>query len=184
VLACRTQVETFKTTKNPPKLPKLNFGKLPNWDKKNEILIEPLPNMEVVRDLVVDMKTFWRFYKQVKPYFTKKWKDVAPEKNQKPKDAKAIEHLVYCILCGLCWACPVNAQNKNYLGPAQLAKAYRFVADTRVTKRPRGPILERIKQEDGVPACEQHFVCNRVCPRGVRPGTAIKHIRDKWIIDE
>ena len=45
-------------------------------------------------------------------------------------------------------------------------------------------ILERVKQEDGVPACEQHFVCNRVCPRGVKPGTAIKQIRDKWMIDE
>ncbi|MHA2357899.1 MAG: succinate dehydrogenase/fumarate reductase iron-sulfur subunit [Candidatus Heimdallarchaeaceae archaeon] len=184
VLACRTQIESFKSSKKPPKLPKFNFGELSDWDKANEILIEPLPNMEVVRDLVVDMKPFWKFYKQVKPYFTKKWKDTAPEKKQKPKDANAIEHLVYCILCGLCWSCPVNAKNKDYLGPAQLAKAYRFITDTRVTKNPRESIIERVKLDDGVPACKQQFVCNRVCPRGVRPGTAIKKIKDKWMADE
>ena len=184
MLACRTQVSLVKTTKKPPKLPKFDFSKELDWDKENEILIEPLPNMKVVKDLVVDMKPFWSFYKEVRPFFTKKWKDVQPEKKQKIKEANAIEHLVYCILCGLCWSCPVNAKNKDYLGPAQLAKSYRFISDTRVTSKPRKAILERISKKDAVPACKQYFVCNRVCPKGVRPGTAIKHIRDKWMEDE
>ena len=184
MLACRTQVAAVKTLKKPPKLPEFNFGLEIEWDKDNEILIEPLPNMEIIKDLVVDMKPFWKYYKEVKPFFTKKWKDTQPEKKQKIKEANAIEHLVYCILCGLCWSCPVNAQNKDYLGPAQLAKSYRFISDTRVTVKPRNAILKRVSEEDAVPACKQYFVCNRVCPKGVRPGTAIKHIRDKWIEDE
>jgi succinate dehydrogenase / fumarate reductase iron-sulfur subunit len=184
MLACRTQVAYVKILKKPPKLPKFDFGIDIEWDKENEILIEPLPNMAVSKDLVVDMKPFWRHYREVKPYFTKKWKDLQPEKKQKIKEAKAIEHLVYCILCGLCWSCPVNAKKKEYLGPAQLAKSYRFISDTRVTSKPRKSILDRVSEKDAVPACKQYFVCNRVCPKGVRPGTAIKHIRDKWIEDD
>jgi succinate dehydrogenase / fumarate reductase iron-sulfur subunit len=183
-LACRTQVSTVKSAKKPPKLPIFNFGSTPEWDQENEILIEPLPNMKIEKDLVVDMKRFWRFYRKVKPFFTKKWKDTQPEKKQKSKDVKVFEHLVYCILCGLCWSCPVNAKNADYLGPAQLAKSYRFISDTRVTAKPREAILEIISEKDAVPSCKQYFVCNRVCPKGVRPGTAIKHIRDKWMDDE
>ncbi|NPD88676.1 MAG: succinate dehydrogenase/fumarate reductase iron-sulfur subunit [Asgard group archaeon] len=184
MLACRTQVSSVKTTKKPPKLPKFDFGKNPEWKKENEILIEPLPNMKNRKDLVVDMKPFWRFYKEIRPFFTKKWKENQPEKKQKIKEINAIEHLVYCILCGLCWSCPINAKNEHYLGPAQLAKSFRFISDSRVTSKPRNAILERVSKDDAVPACKQYFVCNRVCPKGVRPGTAIKHIRDKWMEDE
>jgi succinate dehydrogenase/fumarate reductase-like Fe-S protein len=92
-----------------------------------------------------------------------------------------IERYVYCILCGLCWACPVNKKNPNYLGPAQLAKAERFVSDTRISKENQKTIVSHIVKEDAVPACEKHFVCNRVCPKGVMPGTAIKNLRDQWI---
>ncbi|MFX1252489.1 MAG: succinate dehydrogenase/fumarate reductase iron-sulfur subunit [Promethearchaeota archaeon] len=176
-LACKTQVAAIKDTKIP-KLPELVFGEISNWDKDTEILIEPLPNMKVLNDLVVDMDPFWEFYREVKPYFIREWKNVAPESLQSPKEAKSIEHLIYCILCGVCWTCPVSKKNKNYLGPAALAKGYRFIADTRISTAHRKNILERVKLEDGVPSCEKIFACNRVCPKGVRPGTAIKLTRD------
>ena len=183
-LACRTQVSAVKAAKIPPKLPELVFADLPDWDEQNEILIEPLPNMKVEVDLVVDMKPFWGFYTEVQPYFVREWNDIAPESTQDAKDAKSIEHLLYCILCGLCWSCPVNASNDEYLGPSALAKGYRFIADTRLSEEHREEIVERVWKDDGVPSCDQYFVCNRVCPRGVRPGTAIKHIRDKWSRNE
>ena len=113
-LACRTQVATVKTMKKPVKLPEFKFGDHPDWDEKNEILIEPLPNMEIIRDLIVDMEPFWEFYREVQPYFTREWKDTAPESHQSFEAARSIEHLINCIACGLCWACPVNAKNKNY----------------------------------------------------------------------
>ncbi|MFX1294809.1 MAG: succinate dehydrogenase/fumarate reductase iron-sulfur subunit [Promethearchaeota archaeon] len=181
LLACRTQVSTVKTMKKPINLPEFNFGDDSNWDKENEILIEPLPNMEILKDLVVNMDSFWKFYREVEPYFTRKWNDIAPESTQSPSKMKTIERLVYCILCGLCWACPVNKKNLNYLGPAQLAKADRFVRDSRLDDQQQNIILSRVLQDDAVPACEKFFVCNRVCPKGVMPGTAIKDIRDSWM---
>ena len=179
-LACKTQVAGVKSQK-PPRLPELKFGDVPNdWNEETEILIEPLPNMEVAKDLVVDMEPFWKFYSEVQPYFVREeYNDEQPESLQKPEDARSIEHLVYCILCGLCWSCPVNATNPHYLGPAALAKANRFIMDTRLDDEHRETIVKRVSEEDAVPACEKHYVCNRVCPKGVKPGTAIRNIREK-----
>ena len=181
VLACRTQITTVKSAKKPVNLPEFKFGNIPDWDQKAEILVEPLPNMTVLKDLVVDMDPFWRFYREIEPFITREWNDKAPESSQSPKQMKSIEKLVYCILCGLCWACPVSKENPNYLGPAQLAKADRFIKDSRISENKQESILARVLQDDAVPACEKHFVCNRVCPKGVMPGTAIKDIRDNWI---
>jgi succinate dehydrogenase / fumarate reductase iron-sulfur subunit len=177
LLACRTQVSTVKTAKKPINLPEFNFGGISDWNRETEILIEPLPNMNILKDLVVDMDPFWRFYKEVEPYFSTEWKDVAPESTQSPFQMKKIERLVYCILCGLCWACPVSKRNPKYLGPAQLAKAERFISDSRISDKHQRAITSRIVREDAVPACERYFVCNRVCPKGVMPGTAIKNLR-------
>lgn len=180
LLACRTQVSTVKTSKKPVNLPEFKFGNHPNWDIESEILIEPLPNMIVLKDLVVDMEPFWSFYSKVEPYFTREFNDITPESPQSPSQMKKIERLVYCILCGLCWACPVSKKNPNYLGPAQLAKAERFISDSRISQEKQNTIVSIVKKEDGVPACEKYFVCNRVCPKGVMPGTAIKNIRESW----
>jgi len=184
MLACRTQVTTVKTAKKPMNLPEVVFGDTSDWDQDNEILIEPLPNMTVIKDLVVDMEPFWKFYQEVEPYFTKDWNDIAPESTQSPNDMKTIERLVYCILCGICWMCPVNAKNPEYLGPAQLAKSDRFIRDSRINSQKQERVLSRVLQDDAVPACEKFFVCNRVCPKGVMPGTAIKDIRDNWVSEK
>jgi len=181
LLACRTQISTLKSSKKPINLPEFDFGVNLKWDRENEILVEPLPNMEVIKDLVVDMEPFWEFYEEVEPYFSRKWNDIAPESKQSTQDMKIIERYVYCILCGLCWACPVNKKNKYYLGPAQLAKSNRFIQDSRITEKRKKAIINRISKDDAVPACEKYFVCNRVCPKQIMPGTAIKELRDNWI---
>ena len=180
LLACRTQISTVKKTKKPVNLPEFKFGDHQDWDHENEILIEPLPNMAVLKDLVVDMGRFWSFYQKVEPFFEKKLNDIGPETTQSPSEMKKIERLVYCILCGLCWACPVSNKNPKYLGPAQLAKADRFISDSRISKEKQKIIVSHVQKEDGVPACKKFFVCNRVCPKGVMPGTAIKNIRETW----
>ncbi|MFX0085261.1 MAG: succinate dehydrogenase/fumarate reductase iron-sulfur subunit [Candidatus Hodarchaeota archaeon] len=183
-LACKTQVLNVKSTKKPPKLPELSFGGInPNWNEETEILIEPLPNMNVIKDLVVDMEPFWNFYSEIQPFFTRKYNDIQPESLQNPTEARSIEHLVYCILCGICWTCPVNAKNMQYIGPAALAKAYRFIADTRLNEEQRSITVNKVSGKNAVLACEKYYVCNRVCPKNVRPGTAIKEIRENWLLE-
>ena len=180
-LACRVQVRGIKNIKKPKNFPEFKFGEHSDWDQENEILIEPMPNMKVIKDLIVDMEPFWKFYNKVEPYLDREWNDNAPESKQSPSDMKKIERLVYCILCGLCWVCPVNSEKSNYLGPAQLAKADRFINDQRISVEQQEKIINRVLNEDAVPACQKYFVCNLVCPKNVMPGTAIKDIRDNWM---
>ncbi|MHA2347231.1 MAG: succinate dehydrogenase/fumarate reductase iron-sulfur subunit, partial [Candidatus Hodarchaeales archaeon] len=182
LLACKIQVTLVKEGKKQARLPELTFGEVPSdWNPETEILIEPLPNMDILKDLVVDMDRFWEFYEEVQPYFVRDYNDEQPESLQSPEDARSIEHLVYCILCGICWACPVNADDPRYLGPAALAKGYRFMADTRIFESQKDSIKEIVGTTHGVPACEKHFVCNRVCPKGVKPGTAIQDTRKNFL---
>jgi succinate dehydrogenase / fumarate reductase iron-sulfur subunit len=186
MLACRTQVSSVKNNTEINKIRNFilkknisfEFGEISDWDINNEILIEPLVNMRVLKDLVVDMEPFWNFYRTVEPYFTNDWKNSDIKSYQSPNQIKSIERYVYCILCGLCWACPVNKKDPKFLGPAQLAKAYRFIMDTRISKKKQKLILSRIMTEDAVPACENYFICSQVCPKDVMPGTAIKKLRD------
>ena len=175
-LACKTQVDPYEN-KSHVRVPDLHFGDAPEWDKEKEILIEPLPNMDIIKDLIVDMEPFWKFYREVQPYFDRELNDAAPESKQTFEDARRIERLVYCIVCGLCWTCPVSGKSKDYLGPTALAKAYRFIDDTRLSEKHRKKIVARVIEKDGVPACEKIFACNAVCPKGVMPGTAIDKIR-------
>ena len=175
-LACKTQVEPYEN-KSHARIPDLHFGEEPDWDKEKEILIEPLPNMAIIKDLIVDMEPFWKFYREVQPYFDREINDRAPESKQTFEDARRIERLVYCIVCGLCWTCPVSGKNKDYLGPTALAKAYRFIDDTRLSEEHRKEIIARVMEKDGVPSCEKIFACNAACPKGVMPGTAIDKIR-------
>ncbi|HME54595.1 MAG TPA: succinate dehydrogenase/fumarate reductase iron-sulfur subunit [Candidatus Lokiarchaeia archaeon] len=180
-LACRSQVNAIKTRKKPTNLPEFVFGDHSDWNIDEEILVEPLPNMAVIRDLVVDMEPFWKFYREVRPFFTRDWQDTPPESTQEADAVKIFERKIYCILCGICWACPISHVNPNYLGPAALAKAHRFLSDSRLLDTDRDEIVARIVKDDAVPACEKFFVCNRVCPKDVQPGTSIQEIRKGWI---
>ena len=77
--------------------------------------------------------------------------------------------------------CPISHVNPDYLGPAALAKAHRFLSDSRLSDTDREEIVERVVKGNGVPACEKYLVCNRVCPKNVQPGTSIREIRKGWM---
>jgi succinate dehydrogenase / fumarate reductase iron-sulfur subunit len=107
---------------------------------KEEVLIEPLPVFEVVKDLVVDMGPFFEKYKSIKPYLITKTSPPDQERKQSPDEHKIFEEAIRCILCACCTAsCPVN-QNKeteSYVGPAALIRAFRYLFDSRMSSRGR-----------------------------------------------
>ena len=71
-----------------------------------------------------------------------------------------------CILCASCYsACPVLEDNTAFLGPAAIAQAYRFNADTR--DRGFEARLEVLDHADGVWPCQNHFKCTQSCPRSI-----------------
>jgi succinate dehydrogenase / fumarate reductase iron-sulfur subunit len=129
--------------------------------------------LPVIKDLIVDMDIFFRFYRFIEPVFRPR--DATPEKERlmDPAAVKKLEAYTNCILCAACHgACPVAGQNPRYLGPAALAKLYRFDIDPREVEQ-NNSILKRADVPDGWWACEMYGNCNLVCPKGVPPRTAI-----------
>ena len=173
-LACRTQVsmvidQSMKLKPFPPII-EVPHG----WDKETEILIEPLPNFPILKDLVVDMTKFFDALEELKLWESPT--DGDETRIQSPKDRKKIERYVNCILCAICFgSCPVNYEKEEYLGPAALAKAWRFNQDTRNPDAKK--YLESAQQPKGTPMCDLIMNCVKACPKGVAPGGAIRKMK-------
>ncbi len=155
VLACRTRVEDL-------------------MDKS--IFIEPLPYFPVIRDLIVDMSTFFSHYRKIEPYLHGKPFPPHLEYTMKEDERKEIDSYIQCILCGICFgSCPAFIRDPQFLGPAMLAKAYRFLADSR--DRREEEILKEVNGQQGVWGCNTVFQCVKVCPKEVPPTDAIVKMR-------
>jgi succinate dehydrogenase / fumarate reductase iron-sulfur subunit len=173
-LACRTQIADVKD--NDMKLkPFPMIAESPSgWNPKTEILIEPLPNMPILKDLVVDMTKFYDALESMKLWADSDDGDVP--RGQTPDERKKIERYVNCILCALCYgSCPVNAEKEEYLGPAALAKAWRFHEDSRSSDSDR--YAKAATQPEGVSLCDLIMNCVKACPKGVAPGGAIRKLK-------
>jgi succinate dehydrogenase / fumarate reductase iron-sulfur subunit len=106
--------------------------------------------------------------------------DPDPEKERfmTQEAVRELEQYTTCILCAACFAaCPVNGKNPRYIGPAALAKLYRFHIDPR--ERQGTVRLASADHPDGWWACEFQSNCRRVCPKGVPPDKAIGHARQE-----
>ena len=161
-LACRTQVASFGT---------------------GTIILEPLPNLEIIKDLVVDLTPFWATYAKVKPYLIRQ--SPTPEKEiiQSEAERDRMDQFVNCILCACCYgACPVLARSPDYLGPAALAKLERFVLDSR-DERP-AEMLRGLDNDKGVWGCDTILRCIEACPKDVRPTDAIVGLRKSLVGDK
>lgn len=180
-LACRTQVSEIVGEKV---LTVSTFGPLakPEFKTGDEILVEPLPNLSLIKDLIVDMKPFFKHYESIKPWFD--IENTNPEANlMSQEDTKKIDKYASCILCGLCYgSCPVSARDKDYMGPAALAKAWRFYTDPRFPGREI--MLSRVDFTDGVWACDHVYRCVEVCPKQVPPTNAITGLTRKIIVQK
>nr|KXH75062.1 MAG: hypothetical protein AM325_11530 [Candidatus Thorarchaeota archaeon SMTZ1-45] len=174
-LACRTQIIEVK--KNEMKLKSFSqISETPTgWNPEVEILVEPLPNMPILKDLVVDMKKFYDTLVSLKL-----WSDIEhgdEPLSQSPKERKKIERYVNCILCALCYgSCPVNSTKDEYVGPAALAKAWRFHEDSRSSNPEQ--YAKVATQKDGAPLCDLVMNCVKACPKGVAPGGAIRKLKE------
>ena len=94
------------------------------------------------------------------------------------EERKEIDPYIQCILCGICFgACPAFIRDSQFLGPAMLAKAYRFFADSRDCRVKE--ILDGLDGQKGVWGCNTVFQCVKVCPKEVPPTHAIIKMRNR-----
>ena len=158
----------------------------PIEESKKDIKIYPLPHMRVVKDLVPDLTDAYKQLESIKPWLQndeeKKEKNVS--KNiQKPEDRAKLDGSWECVLCFCCTtSCPSYWWNgDDYLGPAVLLQASRWINDTRDTKRKER--LEEINDSLKLYRCHSIMNCTRSCPKGLNPAKAIADIK-KAIVTE
>ncbi len=149
-------------------------------DPHGHVKVEPVGNMPVIKDLVADMKPFWDKVRAVEPWLQPQ----GPEPEHEyiaPNEAMIhLTGVMACIMCGACVSdCTVLEVDSNFLGPAALAKAYRFVADPRDDASPTR--LRALEQYGGVWDCTRCYECVQVCPKGVDPMGRIMALRDKAV---
>ena len=146
--------------------------------KSDVIVIEPLDNYNVIKDLVVDFDGFFKKHAKVKPYLIRKVENYEKpaELIQTPKQLDEYYQFALCIKCGACYSvCPASATRKDYLGPAAFASAYRFIKDSRDEgKEERIP---EVSCDGGVWRCHFAAECSEVCPKNVDPAKAVQKLR-------
>jgi len=151
-----------------------------------DLTVGPLPNFEIIRDLVPDLWTMFDKHRFVKPYLLRTDKaeinDPAGEFYQSPEHLESYLQFTYCIKCGCCMAaCPTLATDAHYLGPMPLTAAQRYNADTRDEgRRERNAVTGA---STGAFRCHYAGECSRACPKGVDPAKALQLLKRRLVLD-
>ena len=143
------------------------------------VVVEPLSNFPVMRDLVVDMSSFLDKLKAVKPWIIRGELEAplaAGEIKQRPGQVDQYRQFSMCINCMLCYsACPVIAIEPAFIGPVAIALARRYDIDSRDFGGSER--REAVIGSDGVWDCSFVGECSAVCPKGVDPAKAIQQTK-------
>jgi succinate dehydrogenase / fumarate reductase iron-sulfur subunit len=142
----------------------------------DKVVVQPLGHLRVLRDLVVDMEPFFAKYKYIMPFLMPGSPPPERERPQTVGDQMKVLPSVDCILCACCHAsCTVTGTDPEYLGPAALLWADRFVRDSRDDALDER--LRLVDQLHGIWRCHTIFSCQEVCPKDLDPTGAIADLK-------
>jgi succinate dehydrogenase / fumarate reductase iron-sulfur subunit len=174
-LGCKTQVgEAQELAEKKASVSPTADGSTP------PIVIEPMGNMPVIKDLITDMEsTHWAKIRRVTPWLLPHGE--APEREYvvEPESMIDITQSMACIQCGACVSsCLSMEADPDFIGPAALAKAYRFVGDPRDAET-KERLHDLAHDPHGIYDCTHCFSCIDACPKGVAPMDQIMRLRRK-----
>ncbi len=142
-----------------------------------KLTIEPLRGFRVIKDLVVDMEPFFEKYRSIMPYLVNNDPPPGRERLQTPEERERFDDTTKCILCAACTtSCPSFWANKNYIGPAAIVQAHRFIFDSR--DQAWAERLRILADRDGVWRCRSIFNCVEACPREINIKRAIAEVQE------
>lgn len=149
------------------------------------ITVEPILGMKVIKDLIVDMEPFFEHYKSVMPYFINDspLPEDGRERLQSSADRERFDEGTKCILCACCTtSCPSFWASGDYVGPAAVVQAHRFIFDSRDTAAAQR--LEVLNQQFGVWRCRTAFNCTNACPREIPVTQLIGEVKKALVSGE
>lgn len=146
-------------------------------DVGSEITVEPILGLPVLKDMIVDMEPFFESYRTVIPYMVN---DDIPadgkERLQSPEQRERFDDTTKCIMCAACTtSCPVYWADGQYLGPAAIVNAHRFIFDSR--DQAGDERLQILADHGGVFRCRTAFNCTEACPREIHVTQAIAEVK-------
>ena len=142
------------------------------------ITVQPLLGVPIIKDLIVDMEGFFAKYRKVMPYLVND--DPLPadgrERLQSIADRERFDDTTKCILCAACTtSCPSFWANGQYIGPAAIVQAHRFIFDSRDQLTEER--LAVMNEEMSVWRCRTAFNCVEACPREINITKAIGEVK-------
>jgi len=145
-------------------------------DVGERVTIEPLPAFPVIKDLVVDLETFFAQYEKIKPYLINNENPPLTERLQTPEQRTRYDEGTKCILCAACTtSCPVTWGDPAWIGPAALVNAHRFLFDSR--DQGAAERLAILSDRFGAFRCRTVFNCTECCPRGIPVTDLIEQVK-------
>ncbi|MBS3964725.1 MAG: succinate dehydrogenase iron-sulfur subunit [Methylomonas sp.] len=154
-------------------------------DYPGTIKIFPLPHMPVIKDLVADMRHFFEQYASIKPWLSNFTAPPANAERLQSRDDRAkLDGLYECVLCACCsTSCPSYWWNGDeYLGPAVLLQAYRWLADSRDSNDDER--LDQLNDAFKLYRCHTIMNCTDTCPKGLNPAKAIAEIKKRMVASD
>ncbi len=140
------------------------------------ITIEPIRGLPLERDLIVDMEPFFADYAAVMPYLMNSGPEPDKERLQSPDDRERFDDTTKCILCAACTtSCPVFWGSGNYIGPAAIVNAHRFIFDSRDDAAAER--LDVLADRGGAFRCRTAFNCSEACPREIKVTQAVQEVK-------
>jgi len=155
-------------------------------DISNRILtLAPLPNFDIIRDLVPDLTPMFHNHIAVQPYIQREDREEegipSREFFQTPNEFEEYLQFTYCIKCGCCMAaCPTMSTDREYLGPMPIAQAYRYNKDSRDGGQKNREKVVTVSH--GIFSCHYAGECSKVCPKGVDPARAIQLMKKDLVL--
>jgi len=145
-------------------------------DIGDRITVEPLLGLPLVKDLIVDMEPFFSHYRSVLPFLVNDEPPPERERLQSPEERARYDDTTKCILCAACTtSCPSFWADGEYVGPAAIVQAHRFIFDSR--DRAAAPRLKVLSEQTGVWRCRTVFNCTEACPRDIQVTQAIAEVK-------
>jgi succinate dehydrogenase / fumarate reductase iron-sulfur subunit len=141
-----------------------------------KIKVEPILGMKVIKDLIVDMEPFFEHYRSILPYLINDEPAPVEERLQTQEQRARFDDTTKCILCAACTtSCPSYWASDEYVGPAAIVLAHRFIYDSRdqgAQKR-----LEILNDRMGIWRCHDVYNCTDACPREIEVTKALGEVK-------
>jgi succinate dehydrogenase / fumarate reductase iron-sulfur subunit len=145
-------------------------------DVGTKITVEPILGLPVIKDLIVDMEPFFEHYRSVHPYLINEEPPPVRERLQSQEQRARFDDTTKCILCAACTtSCPSFWASGEYVGPAAIVQAHRFIFDSR--DHGAAERLKVLNDRMGIWRCHDIYNCTDACPREIEVTKALGEVK-------